>query len=415
MPCVSLLSTPLQTSLPGSFPLLLERSINRAINEISTDSMRIVHKLLSALESPSLDCLSYELVARLQDRILQHLQVFEPENNLIHLLCLAVLARLSRPTGFNGAQHSMQAAQSFFTSQRAQKTLDLVVLSVIYISSKSSTLTAKSDLEALQLSFEITDTIQLQSRRLWISKDMSKAKKLYEKATRNELDAEVRCAAFDVICSLLGDIAIPPDIVKSFEVHLQARHTASLKASTMSKMLMQTSGLVIKRTIQGSLRLLSAADQDNSLCLEDLDGAVHFIDALMLTGQDKVTALYDAVLPQPPEDTYTDQLHQFVSFSGVTTVPETIQEYRICPVVLSEARIKLFARAKILFLKSTLRASKRQRSTYASLLDQLVDNQGFQEQPKARCACYKTCQKNLSAPSIFEAECTPGNSTNSHN
>lgn len=161
-----------------------------------------------------------DLVIGLQDNLLQILRALEATDHSANLLCLAIFAKLAstEPTYFqaldrplwsdsvlspdtspsnepiSGLLGSCGSAKQFFTSKRACKTLDLVVLKAIMACSCSCSLPSSEIIESLKISEEIVDAVGKDEKRIWMLKNSIKIRKLHEKILRPDINIGVRCA-----------------------------------------------------------------------------------------------------------------------------------------------------------------------------------------------------------------------------
>ena len=161
-----------------------------------------------------------DLVIGLQENLLRILRALEATDHSANLLCLAIFAKfasteptnlqtLDRPRSSDnilspdvspsnesipGLLGSCGSAKQFFTSKRACKTLDLVVLKVILACSCSCSLPSSEITESLKISEEIVDAVGKDEKRIWILKNSTKVRKLHEKILRPDINIGVRCA-----------------------------------------------------------------------------------------------------------------------------------------------------------------------------------------------------------------------------
>jgi len=209
--CVSLLSSPLDIAIPSTYPRFLEKTLGHAAQNLSADTIRPIHCMLSALGPTYVNILPPSLLHLVQDEMIKVLSSkFEKEDQTLQLLCLAVLAKLiprkhsdSDPCGTRSLPAHSQSldalsrifapSQKFFSmTMRAHKTLDMVVFQCILVCSGNHILSHSEGLERLKLAEEIADAVDDKERHSWNAKNKVKAKKLYEKIVRQDLDSEQR-------------------------------------------------------------------------------------------------------------------------------------------------------------------------------------------------------------------------------
>lgn len=161
-----------------------------------------------------------DLVIRLQENLLRMLRAFEITDHSANLVCLAILAKLAstEPTCLQTSDRllwsdnipspdasplnepiskllgSSGSAKQFFTSKRAGKTLDLVVLKAILVCSCSCVLPSSEIIESLKISEEIVDAVGKEEQRTWMLNNSIKIRKLIGKILRPDIDVGIRCA-----------------------------------------------------------------------------------------------------------------------------------------------------------------------------------------------------------------------------
>lgn len=211
--CIALLSKPLDVAVPSTVPVFLLKCLEKAVQSLSSETIRPVYLLLSGVESSYLDILPFEILSSLQSQLIEVLTNLDSDDHLASLLCLAVLAKFaSRPEGTEKSQPNVQymqndghtpestdrflPARKFFSSRRAPKTLDLVVIKAITTCSQSCQLSTNEIVESLKLSREILDAFDKKEKSSWLAGNVRKTKKLYEKIFRPggpEIEAKVQC------------------------------------------------------------------------------------------------------------------------------------------------------------------------------------------------------------------------------
>ena len=208
--CVALLPTTLDFPRPSKAPSLITKCLEKAIESLSPETVRPVYLLLSGVDSSYFDVLPFDILSTVQDRTIEVLSELDSDNHLGNLLCLAVLARFSSRPGVTKNPlvniHSSPndaiepepkdivfPAQKFFSSRKALKTLDLVVIKAIKACSQRCQLSASDIVESLKLSREIIDALDKKERSSWLAGNNQKIKKLYEKILRPDIEDKVQC------------------------------------------------------------------------------------------------------------------------------------------------------------------------------------------------------------------------------
>jgi hypothetical protein len=129
-----------------------------------------------------------------------------------NLLCLATFAKIAsaRETD-HPSQHGQQPPlwllniKHFFGPKRGLKTLDLVVLRVIFASSATcNNLTPAKAVESVRLAICIADVVEPEQKSVWISANRPKIAKLCDKVVRSGIDREIQIMVWSLssfICS----------------------------------------------------------------------------------------------------------------------------------------------------------------------------------------------------------------------
>ena len=217
--CVCLLSHPVDIAIPSKFPDLLMQLVDKAVRSLSPETIRPIYQILSAMGSSYLDILSFDVIARLQDRLVEVLTKLNMDDRFGDLLCLGVLAKFaSRPCNSSDLHtpnipsspidpSSMTVADRYvsarklFEDKRAPKTLDLAVIRAITACSESCSLSTTDIAESLKLSGEIVEAFDCREKEAWVAKNGGKVKKLHKKILRTDIDPEIQCEVQKVLNS----------------------------------------------------------------------------------------------------------------------------------------------------------------------------------------------------------------------
>ena len=208
--CVALLSTTLESPRPSKAPILITKCLEKAIESLSSETVRPVYLLLSGIESRSFEILPFNVLSSVQSRTIEVLSELDSDNHLGNLSCLAILARFSSRPGVIKKSlvnaHSspndaiepeptdiFSPARKFFSSRKTLKILDLVVIKAIKACSQRCQLNANDIVESLKLSREIVDALDKKERSSWLAGNNQKTKKLYEKILRPDIENKVQC------------------------------------------------------------------------------------------------------------------------------------------------------------------------------------------------------------------------------
>ena len=185
------------------------KCLERAVQLLSSETIRPVYILLSGGESSCLDILPFDILHNLQSQMIQVLSTLDSDDHLASLLCLAVLARISSmpesvgkfqstvrsaPTDETGSESAdpFLPARKFFLS-RVPKALDLIVIKAIRSCSQSCQLSTDEVVESLKLSREIVDAFDKKDKICWMAGNERKINKLREKTLRSDIETKIQC------------------------------------------------------------------------------------------------------------------------------------------------------------------------------------------------------------------------------
>ena len=201
---------PEDAPLPASAAVFFLRVVGTAVQAASASTIRPIYSMLVGVGPGLLDVMPETEVMQLQDRLVRLLR--NVDDQTANLLCLAIFARLftrsncPNPTAATPSQVATprsittptdpssryRTIQQFFNQKRAMKTLDLVVLRVIFACSDSSNLSLEDSVESLQLANEIIGAIDIEEKGHWLRDNGPKIRKLYEKVLRVGLARELQ-------------------------------------------------------------------------------------------------------------------------------------------------------------------------------------------------------------------------------
>lgn len=164
------------------------------------DTISPIYKLMTGLQGSSrvLNEAPSETMSTLQLELTKTLRNLD--DHMGNLLCLATFARIATSQDI---QHGptqppwLQNIFHFFGQKRGLKSLDLVVLRVVFACSAScNNLTTSKAAESIRLAIEVCDNVDPERKQAWIAGNSSKIAKLREKITRESIDCRVQNMVF---------------------------------------------------------------------------------------------------------------------------------------------------------------------------------------------------------------------------
>ncbi|KAL9029679.1 MAG: hypothetical protein Q9196_002103 [Gyalolechia fulgens] len=387
------------------------------------------------------------------------LQIVDLEDHVSSLYCLAVLAVMSSSphAAASTSEHdpspplarelsstvkqpeSYHVARQYFTLKRASKTLDLVVLKVIFACSKSCALSPAAILESLQLSNTVIEAVDVRDRQQWMSHDRGKFRKLVEKIVLYDPQSEVMCAvrsapivpgglltfrkALQFINTLLGDRPLPQELTPVCKTVLCTSLASKLprvvgekilvrsKSWIFSLMLSTVQLLLDESSIQDQLLwiLQQANHEFGSVCiLSKVHAALALVESFT-TSVEHSTPLRQKLLYLLSTNILGEPLRLFLGLTPhVQLTSLNHDDVDICPYLYDEKLMALRQKVCKLFLKTALLSQSDSLSLDASLGSALLHKMiGFDK--SSRCERYNqdNSYRKRTTVALFEASSTP--------
>ncbi|KAJ6031502.1 hypothetical protein N7540_002234 [Penicillium herquei] len=223
--CVSMLSSPLPSKIvpPVRIADLITTLASNIAKEPSERTIAPVHSLMKGVRGRSIVHyeVSTEVMNYLQLELTKILRNFN--DHMCGLLALATFAQIvSTEINDMGNEQKVNTPpwiiniQNFFGPKRGLKTIDLVVLRVIFAcsSSRDNFLTPSKASESIGLAIIITEAMDPEQKKIWIAANSSKINKLCEKVARDELDREVQVMGTAFVLLLLPAAQLPSHILE---------------------------------------------------------------------------------------------------------------------------------------------------------------------------------------------------------
>ncbi|KAL8783977.1 MAG: hypothetical protein Q9213_004228 [Squamulea squamosa] len=370
----------------------LAKLLNNAAQSPCADNIRPVYIILSGCGSHLLGTLPSDVIARTQEQFknLLHTVKFGLDDNCANLFCLAVLAVISEgenrkpmqeqePSPPPAARTPMTVesasgfneARQFFVSKRATKTMDLVVLKMIYACSKSCKLNTSEIVESLQLSNMILRAIDDVDRASWMARSQVKVSKLIEKVISSGHSSEV-------LCLMLLD-------------------ESSIQESLLS--------------------ILQVADDDtmSDNILRDPEAAFALVEGFAIAVASSAP-LRHKILYLLSTNTLADPLRRFLNLGkGISSGRASGDHNFRCPRSYAERRSLLRRKICTMFLKTSFYSQHNtlslDSSTASALLDSIVDTE--RTLPACQIDTIAIKPRRAVPLSIFETENTPCSSAES--
>ncbi|KAL8854915.1 MAG: hypothetical protein Q9221_000422 [Calogaya cf. arnoldii] len=373
----------------------------------------------------------------MQDQFKEMLQKvkIELEGNCANLFCLAILAVISSRDSLDPRQEreksshlaSATAARStvetvagrsearqFFVSKRAPKTLDLVVLKMIYACSKSCKLSIPQIVESLQLSNVILKAIDEEDRATWMEKNQSKVGKLIEKVTSHAHSPEVLSTAMQSIVTLFSDRPLPEALSPAWRLSLRIPAVSNLSCGLCAKILPLLDESAVQECL---LSLLQATDGNGrtNASSRDIEAAIVLVESFAVSVTSSASTRHK-ILYLLSTNALADPLRRFLSLHKNGFFDQSSDGHKDrCPQSYTERQHLLRQKICTMLLKTSFfsrhDALSLDQSTASALLDTIAGHGNT----------YPACQSNTNVShsrtpalvSLFETGSTPCSATES--
>ncbi|CAK3775200.1 Hypothetical predicted protein [Lecanosticta acicola] len=237
---IALLSTPLPdtVALPAEAQQLFVQLVEEAAKRPCAGTIEPVYMLLSGTGSLLLGVLSSEILIKFEEHMLSILKSGAgAPDRCLSLYCLSIMNvvcssldpefRLtassytsqefltSTPTS---SRWKAEAMQQFFTGSKAQRSMQLIVLTALWAAGKSCTETSSEKTKALVLANEVILAIPMDLRKNWCSANTITVRKLQEKLCAEGQDETVKTLALRFLGKLCELDSMPHPVLESLEM-----------------------------------------------------------------------------------------------------------------------------------------------------------------------------------------------------
>lgn len=237
---VALLSLPLPdtVALPAEAQTLFVQLVEDAARRPSPGTVQPVYLVLSGTAGLLLEVLSSEIMSRFEDHLLEILKNSgSTPDGCLSLYCLAIMNLVCKSTdpefrltagSYNtqdflastpaSTKWKSEAMQQFFTGSKAQKSIQLVVLSA-YLASKSTAADCTFEkIKSLLLANEIIAAIPADIRKIWSSANPGMIRKLQERLCSEDVVDKIKTLALRFVGKLCELDTLPHPVLESLEL-----------------------------------------------------------------------------------------------------------------------------------------------------------------------------------------------------
>lgn len=192
----SILSHPLceDVPLPASTQILLIKVSERAASRPDVASVNLLNILLKGACRPLIGSFSADTLRRFEANVFKILrEASDVDQQSLGLVCLSIMRILL--SGMNSSDirsWTGEAMNVFFTGPKAHKTMQLVVLQMVWSCSPQAPVDIGRSTKNVSTAIDVLEAINGRTRTDWCDKNASIIRKLLEKATAPGLAVELR-------------------------------------------------------------------------------------------------------------------------------------------------------------------------------------------------------------------------------
>ncbi|KAM3422416.1 hypothetical protein BST61_g2767 [Cercospora zeina] len=237
---VALLSLPLPetVALPAEAQTLFIQLVEEAAKRPCPATIQPIYLILSGTRGLLPGVLSSETMSRLEDHLLEILKnSSSTPDGCLSLYCLSIMHLVCASTdpefrltasSYNTqdflastpvcSRWKSEAMQQFFTGTKAQRSIQLVVLSAYLAAKATASDCTPEKVNALVLANEIIAAIPLDIRKIWTMANTGMVRKLQERLCAEDIERSIRTLALRFVGKLCELDTLPHPVLKSLEL-----------------------------------------------------------------------------------------------------------------------------------------------------------------------------------------------------
>ncbi|PNS15991.1 hypothetical protein CAC42_4392 [Sphaceloma murrayae] len=269
---------PVEVPLPANAQTLLVRVSERAATKPETTSVGLLDTLLKGACRPCIGAFSPDVLRRFEANLFKVLRDASDviEQQSLGLRCLSIMAILlsGSSTMTYGSRWSGDSMRAFFSGTKAHKTLQLVVLQVVWSCSPQSIDNLGEMLGNVQTATSVLQSIGGPICSDWCQKNTGIVRKLIEKVGVGNMSSALKLEVMAFIVQLLSANRVPDQIVSAYEAVLLEIGTVPLSLSqlrfalpaTLDTCITQLSNDFFPNVVQKAIAMMStSADHPNPI------------------------------------------------------------------------------------------------------------------------------------------------------
>ncbi|KAK5717176.1 hypothetical protein LTR15_009065 [Elasticomyces elasticus] len=379
---VAMLAHPLPDhyALPATAQMLFLRLVEAAAEVPSAEALKPVFSLLQGTSTLLVGLLSNDTLSRLEDQLDAILRSnynrtgHDSGDPLRTLHCLAIMHLIALPadderiwsnsvyqtqdllasTQANTVTWSPVEMQKYFNDTKAPKTLQLVVLQVMWACQASSE-SFDDRLATLKLANVLMNAVPTELKDAWCSSNNAVVQRLQQKALACHQSKELQLHAYALICQLCKPVSLQCSVVESIRHALADPHTfavvsySGLEAHWSHCMWEIMDGSTVEKFLENLLDILGRANPVEMVeSAHSLASAMQQLARLSLEKSDIAEAAR-AVLST---SSTTRQLQTLLPSPDQTDATRSCEQGIVCPSIWLTARNRILHELCSLLLKS---------------------------------------------------------------
>ncbi|KAF2485997.1 hypothetical protein BDY17DRAFT_245057 [Neohortaea acidophila] len=436
---VTLLSHPLPSTiaLPSDCQNLVIRLFDHAARAPTVSSIRPIYQILKGTSTMLLGILSSGVLLRFEDHLFNIVRNLKGDDQSLSLYCLAIMKILATASEeqlcgtalssydtqellastqpVSASKWKPDTVRQYFTERKAQKTMQLVVLRVMWACTPTTGDSLDEKLESLRLANEIIVAVPPHERQTWRKANALVPKKFEEKVLSPALEPVVRFHALCFLLRLAEGGPTPPGVVDGLRKIV-------VNVDDITKVVVGDDTAVAQSLIHSAVFDAStnttlvqnivdfAADSGSSVALESYN-RLAFLLQQMNAGIDHQETIIEGVmlaLDVLACGNKLRKLHQLIRLSPKDLTQPT--HTGACAQTVQEARRILIHELCAIFLKASLHSANSTYSISRDTLSMLLELHASSANP-LKCGHHAHYQLATSTPLPFvEAIATPADS-----
>ncbi|KAL2353796.1 hypothetical protein BJ546DRAFT_845710 [Cryomyces antarcticus] len=396
--CVSVLSEPLpeQLALPASGQTFFVHAFEKAAQSPSAATIERVYIMLDGACRGLPAILSRENLTRFEDHLFRILKTVNTvEDQSLSLLCLGIMTKMACATTSRAsiarARWRSEAAQQFFTGAKAPKTMQLIVLRVIWACKGNVGIQHSEAYTSVRLGNEILKAVDTDLRNDWIRRNTPIVRKLHEKVLTSDARPELQLEALTFLGILAEVDSLPRQSISMYKALL----LQSAKLPTNRRLLQRTLRASLQRfaviLLHHYLRITVEPWSQPSLAMRGL--RLSILELVTLARE--FSSVRRGVLLALSSNETSPLLEQFLRISVNANLESRCETSEACSTAFEAERWELGLAICSLLLKAALSAQSDEVGITTAVANALLDKQAAFAAAISRCQSLRSTSLNV--------------------